>query len=98
MQGLGSGAITLFGSEEHKRQYLARVAVGTAISAFALSEPEAGSDVAAMKCMVPRYGDHYIPNGEKTWISNGGIADIYVLFACAVPIPEPLHARIAAFI
>lgn len=81
MQGLGSGAITLFGSEEHKRHYLERVADGTAISAFALSEPEAGSDVAAMECMATREGDHYVLNGEKTWISNGGIADVYVLFA-----------------
>ncbi|MDB5772260.1 MAG: acyl-CoA dehydrogenase [Burkholderia sp.] len=81
MQGLGSGAITLFGSAEHKQRYLTRVGVGDAISAFALSEPEAGSDVAAMECAAVRDGGHYVLNGEKTWISNGGIADLYVVFA-----------------
>jgi acyl-CoA dehydrogenase len=81
MQGLGSGAITLFGSAEHKQRYLTRVGVGDAISAFALSEPEAGSDVAAMECAAVHDGDHYVLNGEKTWISNGGIADLYVVFA-----------------
>ena len=81
MQGLGSGAISLFGSPEQKQQYLPRVAEGRAIAAFALSEPEAGSDVAAMQCSAKREGDHYVLNGDKTWISNGGIADFYVLFA-----------------
>ncbi|MGO4381579.1 acyl-CoA dehydrogenase family protein [Pseudoduganella sp. RAF53_2] len=81
MQGLGSGAISLFGSEENKRDYLPRVASGEAIAAFALSEPEAGSDVAAMQCAAELQGDHYVLNGEKTWISNGGIADFYVVFA-----------------
>ncbi|MFC4931445.1 acyl-CoA dehydrogenase family protein [Massilia sp. GCM10023247] len=81
MQGLGSGAITLFGSEENKRDYLARVGRGEAIAAFALSEPDAGSDVAAMACAATLDGDHYVLDGEKTWISNGGIADMYVVFA-----------------
>jgi len=81
MQGLGSGAITLHGTEEQKRNYLPRVAAGTAIAAFALSEPEAGSDVGAMRCAAHRDGDGYVLNGEKTWISNGGIADFYVVFA-----------------
>ena len=81
MQGLGSGAISLFGSELQKQHYLPRVAQGSAIAAFALSEPEAGSDVAAMRCSATREGDDYILNGEKTWISNGGIADFYVVFA-----------------
>jgi acyl-CoA dehydrogenase len=81
MQGLGSGAITLFGSDEHKRRYLAPAGRGDAIAAFALSEPEAGSDVAAMQCAAVRDGEHYVLNGEKTWISNGGIADFYVVFA-----------------
>ena len=81
MQGLGSGAITLFGSEENKRDYLTRVGRGDAIAAFALSEPDAGSDVAAMACSAVLDGDHYVLNGEKTWISNGGIADMYVVFA-----------------
>jgi len=81
MQGLGSGAITLFGSEANKQDYLTRVGRGEAIAAFALSEPDAGSDVAAMSCAATQDGDHYVLNGEKTWISNGGIADMYVVFA-----------------
>jgi acyl-CoA dehydrogenase len=81
MQGLGSGAISLFGSDSQKQHYLVRVAKGSAIAAFALSEPLAGSDVAAMQCSATLDGDHYILRGEKTWISNGGIADFYVLFA-----------------
>ncbi|MES2071801.1 MAG: acyl-CoA dehydrogenase family protein [Pseudomonadota bacterium] len=85
MQGLGSGAISLFGSDVQKQAYLARVARGDAIAAFALSEPDAGSDVAAMQCSAELVqdadGGHYVLNGEKTWISNGGIADFYVLFA-----------------
>lgn len=81
MQGLGSGAICLFGSEQNKQDYLPRVASGKAIAAFALSEPDAGSDVAAMQCSAVADGDSYILNGEKTWISNGGIADFYVVFA-----------------
>ncbi|NVM78730.1 acyl-CoA dehydrogenase [Duganella sp. SG902] len=81
MQGLGSGAISLFGSEANRAEYLPRVARGEAIAAFALSEPQAGSDVAAMQCGAVRDGDHYVLNGEKTWISNGGIADFYVVFA-----------------
>ena len=85
MQGLGSGAISLQGTPEQRRKYLTRVAAGEAISAFALSEPDAGSDVAAMACAAraesDAQGDYYVLDGEKTWISNGGIADFYVVFA-----------------
>jgi acyl-CoA dehydrogenase len=85
MQGLGSGAISLFGSEAQKHAYLPKVARGEAIAAFALSEPQAGSDVAAMACAATHVagpdGGHYVLDGEKTWISNGGIADFYVVFA-----------------
>jgi alkylation response protein AidB-like acyl-CoA dehydrogenase len=81
MQGLGSGAISLHGTPAQRERYLPRVARGEAIAAFALSEPQAGSDVAAMACDAKAEGDHYVLNGEKTWISNGGIADFYVLFA-----------------
>lgn len=81
MQGLGSGAISLFGSAANRDAYLPRVASGEAIAAFALSEPQAGSDVAAMQCAAVLDGEHYVLNGEKTWISNGGIADFYVVFA-----------------
>ncbi|VCU70816.1 Acyl-CoA dehydrogenase [Pigmentiphaga humi] len=80
MQGLGSGAISLFGTEAQRAAYLPRVAAGQAIAAFALSEPEAGSDVAAMSCAAVQDGGHYVLNGCKTWISNGGIADFYVVF------------------
>lgn len=81
MQGLGTGPITLFGSNELKQAYLPRVAKGEAIAAFALSEPDAGSDVAAMSTTaVPDGADHVRINGLKTWISNGGIADHYVVF------------------
>ena len=80
MQGLGSGAISLAGSPEQKARWLPRVASGEAIAAFALSEPNAGSDVAALQCRAHAEGDALVINGEKTWISNGGIADVYVVF------------------
>ena len=81
MQGLGSGAISLVGAPEQRARYLPKVAAGEWLAAFALSEPEAGSDVAAMRCAATAEGDGYVLNGEKTWISNGGIADFYVVFA-----------------
>jgi len=81
MQGLGSGAITLAGAPELQQHVLPRVAAGEWIAAFALTEPEAGSDVGAMACTARRDGDDYVIDGEKTWISNGGIADVYCVFA-----------------
>ena len=81
MKGLGSGAISLFGSDTQRQQYLPAVAAGDAIAAFALSEAEAGSDVAAMATSAELAGDEYVINGSKTWISNGGIADFYCVFA-----------------
>jgi len=81
MQGLGSGAISLYGTDAQRQQFLPAVAAGTAIAAFALSEAEAGSDVAAMATSAEHSGDEYVLNGEKTWISNGGIADFYCVFA-----------------
>ncbi len=82
MQGLGTGSISLFGSDALKRRYLPSVAAGKAIAAFALSEKEAGSDVAAMATSAAPDGDGHVRiDGEKTWISNGGIADHYVVFA-----------------
>ena len=81
MQGLGSGAISLAGTPAQQQRYLARVANGEAIAAFALSEADAGSDVAALACAARIDGDEAVLNGEKTWISNGGIADFYVVFA-----------------
>jgi acyl-CoA dehydrogenase len=81
MQGLGSGAISLFGTVEQKRQWLPRVASGDAIAAFAMTEPECGSDAANMSTSAMRDGNEWVLVGEKTYISNGGIADFYVTFA-----------------
>ena len=81
MQGLGSGPISQFGSDELKQRYLPRVVAGDAIAAFALSEPAAGSDVSAMETTARRDGSHYVLDGRKTWISNAGIAAFYVVFA-----------------
>ena len=80
MQGLGAGAISLFGSPE-QRHWLAKTRAGEAIAAFALSEPRSGSDVASMDMTAAASGGFYVLDGEKTWISNGGIADFYVVFA-----------------
>ena len=81
MQGLGSGPVSLYGSEAQQAGYLNAVAAGDKIAAFALSEPDAGSDVAGMSCRAQRDGDDWIINGTKTWISNAGIADFYTVFA-----------------
>jgi acyl-CoA dehydrogenase len=81
MQGLGSGAISLFGSSELQRRYLPMVANGRCVPAFALSEREAGSDVSALATRARRDSESYVIDGEKTWISNAGIADLYVVFA-----------------
>jgi acyl-CoA dehydrogenase len=81
MQGLGSASISLYGSPELKDAYLPKVAAGTQVAAFALSEPASGSDVAAMTTSARRDGNHFVLNGRKTWISNAGIAGHYVVFA-----------------
>ena len=81
MQGLGSGTISLFGSEEQKLAYLPAVAKGEKIAAFALTEPVSGSDVASMETEAREEDGGFVVNGAKTYISNGGIADYYVLFA-----------------
>jgi acyl-CoA dehydrogenase len=83
MQGLGSGPIGLAGSEDLKRKYLRKAAEGESIAAFALSEPDAGSDVQALKTTARREGSGWVLDGTKTWISNGGIAHFYVVFAKA---------------
>jgi alkylation response protein AidB-like acyl-CoA dehydrogenase len=85
MQGLGSGSLSLGGSAALRARYLPRVARGEAIAAFALSEPAAGSDVAAMTCSARRDADGFVLDGAKTWISNGGIADFYCVFARTSP-------------
>lgn len=81
MQGLGSGAISLFGTVEQKREWLPKVANGEAIAAFAMTEPECGSDAANMQTSAMRDGNEWVIVGEKTYISNGGIADFYLTFA-----------------
>jgi len=81
MQGLGTGAISLFGTDAQKRAWLPKTRAGQALTAFALSEPKSGSDVANIDLTATRTGDGYVLNGEKTWISNGGIADLYTVFA-----------------
>jgi acyl-CoA dehydrogenase len=83
MQGLGSGSIVLAGTEDQKQRYLPRAAAGEAIAAFALSEPDAGSDVQALTTTARRSGGDWVLEGTKAWISNGGIADFYVVFAKA---------------
>jgi acyl-CoA dehydrogenase len=81
MQGLGSGAITLFGTDDQRRAYLPAVAEGRRIAALALSEPAAGSDLAAVRTTAEPDGTGFVLNGNKTWISNAGIADFYVVLA-----------------
>ena len=95
MQGLGSGPISLYGSDEQRRRYLPVVADGKAIAAFAISEPDAGSDVGAMTTAARKDGDDYVIDGSKTWISNAGIADQYTVFART---GEPGTRGLSAFI
>jgi acyl-CoA dehydrogenase len=95
LQGLGSGPISIFGTDEQRRAWLPRVASGEIIPAFALSEAEAGSDVGAMRTTARRDGDGYVIDGEKTWISNAGLADLYVVFC---RLPEAGERGFAAFL
>jgi len=81
MQGLGAGPISLYGTPDQRAQWLPKTRNGEAIAAFALSEPASGSDVANIATTARRDGDAYVLDGEKTWISNGGIADLYIVFA-----------------
>ena len=81
MQGLGTGAISLFGSDQQRSEWLPETRAGRAISAFALTEPHSGSDVASSTMTATKDGADFVLNGEKTWISNGGIADVYTVFA-----------------
>ncbi|MGG3955471.1 acyl-CoA dehydrogenase [Bhargavaea massiliensis] len=93
---LASWPIYKFGTEQQKQTYLRALATGEKLGAYGLSEPGAGSDVSAMKMRAVRDGDHYVLNGSKVWITNGGEADIYVVFA--VTDPEKKHRGISAFI
>ncbi len=93
---LASWPIYRYGSEEQKQNFLRRLAEGSALGAYALSEPGAGSDVASMKMTAKLDGDEYVLNGSKVWITNGGVADIYVVFAKTDP--DAGHRGISAFI
>lgn len=88
MQGLGSGPISLFGTPAQRERYCVPAAAGEAVAAFAISEAGAGSDLGAMTARARREGAHYILDGEKTWISNAGIADFYVIFARTADTPS----------
>jgi len=96
LQALGSYPITLAGSERQKHNYLSQVASGTMIAAFAITEPEAGSDVASLQTSAVRRGEHYVLNGTKRFISNAGIADFYVVFAATEP--EKKAKGLSAFV
>ncbi|HLR62837.1 MAG TPA: acyl-CoA dehydrogenase [Lentibacillus sp.] len=93
---LASWPIYKYGNEEQKKTFLYRLATGEALGAYALSEPGSGSDAASMKTVAKKDGDDYILNGNKVWISNGGVADIYIVFALTDP--EAKHKGISAFI
>ncbi|RDW20520.1 acyl-CoA dehydrogenase [Oceanobacillus chungangensis] len=93
---LASWPIYKYGTEEQKKNFLSRLATGEALGAYALSEPGAGSDVAAMKTTAKADGEHYILNGNKVWITNGGVADIYIVFAKTDE--DVKHRGISAFI
>ncbi len=93
---LASWPIYKYGNEEQKKTFLYRLATGEALGAYALSEPGAGSDVVSMKTVAKEDGDHYILNGSKVWITNGGVADIYIVFAKTDN--DAKHKGISAFI
>jgi acyl-CoA dehydrogenase len=95
MQGLGCGPISLYGTPEQRERYAARAAAGSAIAAFAISEANAGSDLAAMQMRARKDGPVYVLEGEKTWISNAGLADFYVVFARTSDTPS---RNLSAFI
>ncbi|QHS23593.1 acyl-CoA dehydrogenase [Virgibacillus sp. MSP4-1] len=93
---LASWPIYKYGNEEQKKHYLQQLASGEKLGAYALSEPGAGSDVASMRTTATDEGDHYVLNGNKVWITNGGVADIYVVFAKTDP--DARHKGVSAFI
>ena len=94
MQGLGAGPISLFGSHYLRQRYLPGVARGEAVAAFAISEADAGSDLSSMKSTARLEGDAWVLDGEKTWISNAGIADFYVVFARVAGTPRDFIALV----
>ena len=99
-QSIGLKGILLFGTDEQKRRYLPRLATGESVAAFALTEPSAGSDAAAIKTRaeLSADGSHYLLNGAKIWITNGGFADVFTVFARTSALEEGSKPRITAFI
>jgi acyl-CoA dehydrogenase family member 9 len=97
-QSIGMQGLLLFGSPETKDRYLPRLATGEMVAAFALTEPGAGSDAAAIQTHAERRGDDYVLNGSKIWITNGGIADLFTVFARTSPADEGVKPKITAFL
>jgi acyl-CoA dehydrogenase family protein 9 len=97
-QSIGLKGLLLFGSQEVKDRYLPRLATGEMVAAFALTEPGAGSDAAAIQTRAEPKGDGYVLNGSKIWITNGGIADLFTVFARTSPAEEGVKPRITAFL
>jgi acyl-CoA dehydrogenase family protein 9 len=97
-QSLGLAALHFFGSEELKAQYLPRCARGEALAAFALVEKGAGSDAGAIQTRADRDGDSYVINGEKIWVTNGGVADVFTIFARTSPAEDGAKPRLTAFV
>ncbi len=97
-QSIGMKGLLLFGSQELKDKYLPRLATGETVAGFALTEPSAGSDAAAIQTRAEPRGDGYVLNGSKIWITNGGIADLFTVFARTSPAEEGVKPRITAFL
>src|SRR5467141_4287708 len=95
---IGFKGLLLFGNEAQKRRYLPKLATGETIAAFCLTEPGSGSDAFSIKTSARRDGDFYILNGQKLWITNGGIADFYTVFAKTTPDTPEQKGKITAFI
>src|SRR5438105_8637440 len=95
---IGFKGLLLFGTEEQKKKYLPKLATGEMIAAFCLTEPGSGSDAFSIKTNAVRQGDHYVLNGDKIWITNGGIADFYTVFAKTTPDTPAQKGKITAFI
>lgn len=97
-ESLGVAAINLFGSEELKARWLPRLATGELVAAFALAEVGAGSDAASLQTRADVEGDHFVVSGEKAWVTNGGIADVFIVFARTSPADEGAKPKLTAFL
>jgi acyl-CoA dehydrogenase family member 9 len=97
-QSIGMKGLLLFGTQELQDRYLPRLATGEMVAAFALTEPGAGSDAAAIQTRAEPRGDGYVLNGSKVWITNGGFADLFTVFARTSPAEEGVKPKITAFL